>query len=113
MREIKFRAWHGNQMVSMPLGDFFGLSRFFGFLKNGDILMQWTGLFDKNGKEIYENDIVDWNGDKFKIITYCATAWIQSDTKQLPVYEIDMTELEILGNVHQNPELLAGKTIIE
>jgi uncharacterized phage protein (TIGR01671 family) len=65
-REIKFRAWDGKGMLGMPLDGMYGLERFFGFLsanmERGNVhsykLMQYTGLKDKNGLEIYEGDIV-------------------------------------------------------
>lgn len=76
MREIKFRAW-GRELVddeptlSEPFelteickecGTFNGAT---GVDMYSDyILMQYTGLKDKNGVEIYESDIVQWPGDK-------------------------------------------------
>lgn len=63
MREIKFRAWDGEQMI-----DTFSVqSNGDGINYRGNImtswkLMQYTGLTDKNGKEIYESDIVLANG---------------------------------------------------
>ena len=63
MREIKFRAWDASEkeMVYAPQHDpddwFIGLID--GEAPEGDLLMQYTGLKDKNGKEIYEGDIVN------------------------------------------------------
>ena len=54
MREIKFRAWDGKDMLNMPLNTNFGISRFFGILEETANVMQFTGLHDKNGKEIFE-----------------------------------------------------------
>ena len=64
-REIKFRAFNNGQMLTMPIDTNFGLSRFFGILRDDAVIMQFTGLRDRYGKEIYENDIVkilytDW-----------------------------------------------------
>jgi uncharacterized phage protein (TIGR01671 family) len=61
MREIKFRAWQDNQMVTQPLSSNYGAARFFGFLYEDAPIMQYTGLKDKNDKEIYEGDILKTN----------------------------------------------------
>jgi uncharacterized phage protein (TIGR01671 family) len=63
MREIKFRAWQDNKMVYQPMSGNYALTRFAGFLYEDAIVMQYTGLEDKNGKEIYEGDII-FNDDR-------------------------------------------------
>lgn len=66
MREIKFRAWDGENMAySDQLGS---LERFFGLYEdlgydNPKPIMRYTGLKDKNGVEIYENDIIEHDGN--------------------------------------------------
>ncbi len=64
-REIKFRAWSNNQDFMFPWKDIYlGGSEttlkdvYDGLKSSGFVLMQYTGLKDKNGKEIYEGDIV-------------------------------------------------------
>ena len=69
---------------------------------------QYTGHKDKNDKEIYEGDIVTdsfeeigivkWNGFNF-LIEYDSN-WVSD------FYDVDFDDLEIIGNIHDNPELL-------
>lgn len=111
MREIKFRAFVGGTMVSPAVWineenlPCYSLSQ-----APRHSLMQYTGLKDKNGVEIYEGDIIDgvilsdysihigrvlfdFNG--YRIVT---------KEKSLP---LDLPEkLTVIGNIHQNPELL-------
>lgn len=76
-REIKFRAFQDGQILTSPLGSNYGLQRFFGMLDENSPLMQFTGLKDVNGKEIYEGDII-----QFKYY-YARKRW-WSTTKEIP-----------------------------
>src|SRR5699024_795685 len=72
MREIKFRAWdtEKNKMVKVDTidfyngnvndVDFYNQEIHFGY---STVLMQYTGLKDKNGTEIYEGDVVEFDGN--------------------------------------------------
>jgi len=63
-RQIKFRAWNTDGMVTQPLAGNFGLHRFLGFLHQDAELMQYTGLKDKNGRgsvELWEGDILGYH----------------------------------------------------
>ncbi len=66
------------------------------------VLMQFTGLRDKNGQEIYEGDIVAWH--QFKI----TVEWNPMEARfGFPTeYSLRQHEVEIIGNIHENPELL-------
>ncbi|MGQ4030868.1 YopX family protein [Streptococcus suis] len=81
------------------------------------ILMQSTGLFDKNGKEIFEGDVVvvydelnEFESEVYEIVySQDNLAWIFYDNESHDFYLISTCtwdELEIIGNAHQNPELL-------
>jgi len=60
MREIKFRAWDDNEKQMVFWDDLRDTKLFDdGFDNNQCTLMQYTGLKDKNGKEIYEGDVVE------------------------------------------------------
>lgn len=113
MREIKFRAWDGEQMLYMPLTTNFGLHRFFGILDDECIAMQYTGLKDKNGREIYEGDVCNINPDDDNWIDIVVSDknWLElSRYKNHCVTDCSLYEhhdqVEVIGNIYEHPELL-------
>ena len=80
-------------------------------------LMQSTGLKDKNGKEIFEGDIVDYKGRKAVIKWHGSYAsFIYRFVDELQERASDWEPLflacyhfEVIGNIYENPELLEGK----
>ncbi|EKM3316284.1 hypothetical protein PUA00_003114 [Listeria monocytogenes] len=79
------------------------------------VLMQYTGLKDKNGKKIFEGDIVNCKffdrmvGDIAGVINFIDCVWAVIDFKNKRLYQlIDVDNIEIIGNIHENPELLEG-----
>jgi len=126
MREIKFRAWNKIKnkigiVCSMSLsntGDFENCVESVEAYTNDDdwspwedldgddcILMQFTGLLDKNGVEIYEGDIVNNYTGNHIIEDIQEIHLTNSETFNALVYG----ENEIIGNIHENPELLENK----
>ena len=129
-REIKFRAWDfGNKR--MVLGEAIG----FTFITNtvfqdGDIsatgeilltekvklseLMQYTGLKDKNGKEIYEGDVVivpnfNYEPDNGQNPKYLLPIGYQPTGFTVGkdwMSELSSDDYEIIGNIYENPDLL-------
>lgn len=102
-REIKFRAWD-KEIESMSL-DPFTLQEVMGTNRGMElsvgrelIFMQFTGLLDKNGKEIHEGDIVYLAGYGDYIVEFPFMQLYDS------AFEGDIGE--IIGNVKENPELL-------
>ena len=110
MREIKFRAWNTHELVLVPDVTWSHNKTINEHLNDGYFLfMQYTGLKDKNGKEIYEGDIVDCK-------TYSHWGHILEvenmvEWRQQLDYEFDgkseqPEDLEVIGNIYENPELL-------
>lgn len=76
------------------------------FSKNEIELMQSTGLVDKNGKEIFEGDIIEFS--TFKVVVkweYCRFK-IKSSCCDLAIDIIRAEQCEVLGNIYENKELL-------
>ena len=108
MREIKFRVWDKQKKFMIKTVTIQNLT--YKFASNKDhIFLQYTGLKDKNGKEIYEGDIVYIDDEAinvvfeegaFKVHTKYDGDWLLS--------ELDLSNLEVIGNIYENPELLKG-----
>lgn len=120
-REIKFRAWNKITESMTPWeeienGSQNKLKENFDEMMNrlGDVLMQYTGLKDKNGKEIYEGDIVKrigrihvvkWQDEKAKFVCYDPFLKNPSYWGLTSAASKDY-QFEIIGNIYENPELL-------
>lgn len=134
---IKFRAWHKptQLMDDVVLIDFYnekiGILYADPFIQgesiqkynfNEIVLMQFTGLYDKNGIEIYEGDIVYWKDcesidDEMVYESTFVIYWsdefliwrAKNKGNDIDLYDIsDNRELEIIGNIYENSEFLEG-----
>ena len=114
-REIKFRAWHlgAKQMLTNRHQGYEG--NVFSWKHEGQpiIIMQYTGLKDKNANEIYDGDILQLHGDpslRFPVKWEDeAAGWAIECHKSEPEFLGDYQPeyLEIIGNIHENSEIVA------
>ena len=131
MRDIKFRAWDTENKEMLKVQELDFEDTFYGgrlsirvdmyndyFDMEDMILMQYTGLKDKNGKEIYEGDIVAIQfqratktknalieySEKYAAFIITHTKEIKHENENLGDYQ--MQNFEVIGNIYDNPELL-------
>jgi uncharacterized phage protein (TIGR01671 family) len=134
MLDIKFRAWnsvlHEYRTLDMNsgkqnLGMGFEVTGGIGsnittiYRSVGDVIEQYTGINDKNGVEIYKNDVVKTyamipGDEKYVdavptgVVKYYEGAyWIDNNNSALRLFQ-ESIQIEVIGNIHENPELLGG-----
>jgi uncharacterized phage protein (TIGR01671 family) len=115
MREIKFRCWIKEEKIMVTPEQLINLDGNMANDDGKDVLMQFTGLYDKNGKDIYEGDIMQaevenpcswlvvWNYNGFYLERY------YDDGKKDEGYFGIITDWKVIGNIYDNPELLTNK----
>ena len=126
MREIKFRAWIDNKMFYIndelyisffnaedavdwsiynrfDEGCFYKHDLSYPEIYQNNWLMQYTRLKDKNGKEIYEGDIINDQDLIFEIVFQDGCFCKKNEVGVWILYE---NKFEIIGNIHEKPELL-------
>lgn len=109
MKELKFRRYDDYGFVFFDLVDFRKYDET-PFVVQKSPIEQYTGLKDKNGKEIYEGDIIRCHGDDRFIAPVIRHAksggfcWASCYDEICFIPESD--EVEVIGNIHENSELL-------
>lgn len=119
MREIKFRAWDkiNKEMFNVEVIDFQKREVYkevVSYRKFNDVeVMQYTGLKDMRGKEIYEGDIVIQNNKRHRVIfdEENARFCIRDDEFELNVgfTNNNNERMEVVGNIYENSELTEGE----
>jgi len=128
MREIKFRAWQTRDRSAGFMNYEPFLCNSFGELSgsdSSDVLMQFTGLLDKNGKEIYEGDIMrhlaNYPRDYQEMYPHKKHGFISGpiewsdgywfiyktdDNRDILLTKREAESYEVIGNIYENSDLL-------
>ena len=126
MRDIKFRVWDNENKEMLEVQELDFEPTFYGgriairtdqyndyFDTEDMILMQYTGLKDKNEKEIYEGDIIKYKDIQKGVVEYSEqyAQFILKETGSIAdeceaLGEFNIKVFEVIGNIYDNPELL-------
>lgn len=120
MGEIKFRIYGKENNIMYDWEEILSFDSLKDSLRNGSVedkyysrFMQYSGLNDKNGVEIYEGDIIERDVYAFaetrtftgQVKTYECAWWIDSGTAAVSLWN-EMHKVKVIGNIHENPELM-------
>lgn len=130
-RIIKFRAWNKKDKKMIYSSNFAYDSMFWMSVEIDSLMpkedehfvMQFTGLTDKNGKEIYESDLVEWedkilevkiggymgvrNGESYNEAGYGVYGSDKDEKNVVGIGCFDQDKsVEVIGNIYENPELV-------
>lgn len=124
MRQIKFRAWdYETQKMLGWVTIAPRIHELYGYDKDDDAtsleFMQFTGLLDKNGKEIYEGDVLEDKSEdngadfgailrrgKYEVVWSKEYCCFSLDNYFWHISETQAKRLEVIGNIYENPDLI-------
>lgn len=127
MREIKFRAIHKSTLKKWYTDELYfhdgkwfenyrALDNYFPINLEQCVVLQYTGLTDKNGIEIYEGDVIICEGYRGYYVSFkegCfALEYLDTITRAIhyarvtPINHIRTTEWEVIGNIYEHPHLM-------
>jgi uncharacterized phage protein (TIGR01671 family) len=125
-QEIKFRAWQDDQMLIQTHSGNYPTARFIGFLYEDSPIMQFTGLKDKDGVDIYADDIISDGKINQRVYSVIGGFGVKAPHWSSDMRELDSTDIliiqpladaqtisyiyqscSVIGNIYQNPKLLA------
>ena len=127
-REIKFRGkslhtgeWHYGNLMQVGDACYIHEPGTAGFFTDPETVGQFTGMYDRKGKEIYEGDILKWDkydtSKHFQIeynhggfgYWYYGEFYLLGGNQNFSFKPFNKDkDFEIIGNIHDNPELLKG-----
>lgn len=125
-RERKYRAWDGISMYHSPalsegahhLASWFEAHSSLGFTGKESVFMDWSGMADNNGKDIYEGDIIQFAEKFFYVVKYEDAKFVGyhanndwgkwGDLYKLGEPGFNKYNYVVIGNIYQNPELLTN-----
>ena len=124
MREIKFRAWDKENEKMMKVSSLHLENKEISVKENGTFrlfrmqdLMQYTGVTDTNGKEIYEGDIIKYKFPYYTRLKHISPVkFLETEASfgikdrygnEIPLYTISANNyFEVVGNIYENKNLL-------
>lgn len=104
MTEFKFRVWDKVDYMSSPFTLQDLQTKKVEFTSDCP-LMQFTGQLDREGKEIYEGDIVR-HGESIRFVHQDGSRWLATRPNKTETILLSFTNPTIIGNIYQNADLL-------